>query len=43
MTCHLHTASCERADLLAVSIFNFYRVITINDTANGRINGRLVL
>lgn len=43
MTCHLCIASCEWADLLAVSIFNFYGVISINDAANGRINGSLVL
>ena len=43
MTCHLCIASCELPDLLAVRIFNFYGVISINDAANGKINGGLVL
>lgn len=43
MICHLHIASCELADLVAVGIFNFYRVISTNANANGRINGGLVL
>jgi len=43
MICHLHIASCELADLSAVSMFNFYRIISINDTTSGRIDGGLEL